>query len=168
MIGLSPVFYSVLFMIIVIDLKAKLMKIILIPILMFLSIQSYAVEFYQCIDAKGQPHYSNLPADSFDSNCKQKSDRYDYLLKQDYSNLSAGFNKYQSEQDQSDNKFSIGGLELMIPHKDMFDSEVAAEELLETTSKRNDPITNLFRDGREALEPVNSNKKQLPNQIEAP
>ncbi|MFT5396419.1 MAG: hypothetical protein ACI85N_001618, partial [Gammaproteobacteria bacterium] len=40
MIGLSPVFYSVLFMIIVIDLKAKLMKIILIPILMFLSIQS--------------------------------------------------------------------------------------------------------------------------------
>lgn len=144
------------------------MKIILIPILMFLSIQSHAVEFYQCIDAKGQAHYSNLPAESFDSNCKQKSDRFDYLLKQDYSNLSDGFKKYQSEQVQSDNKFSIGGLELMIPHKDMFDSDVAAEELLETTAKRNDPITKLFRDGRKTLETVKSNNKQLPSPIETP
>ncbi len=144
------------------------MKIILITILAFISIQSHAVEFYQCIDGNGQRHYSNLPAESYDSNCKQKSDRYDYLLKQDYSQLSDGYNKFQSEQDESNNKLSIGDLELMIPHKDMFDSKVAAEELLETTSKRNDPITKFLREGREGLESINSRQTQLPNLIDTP
>ncbi len=144
------------------------MKLLLIAILMFLSNQTYAVEFYQCIDGSGKPHYTNLPADSFDSNCHQKSDRFDYLLKEDYSNLSDGLNKYKSEQDEIDKKFSIGGLELMIPHKDMFDSEVAAEELLETTAKRNDPITTLFRDGREALESVSPKNTQAPSSTNTP
>ncbi len=68
-------------------MKAKLMKIIIIAVLMVLSHQSYAVEFHQCIDQKGQQHFTNLPPQSLGSNCKETTDRYSYLINQDYSNL---------------------------------------------------------------------------------
>jgi len=144
------------------------MKIILITLLSILPIKVYAIEFYQCVDANGQRHYTNLPAESLDSNCMQNSDRFDYLLKQDYSNLSNGYNRIKSNLGKDKNTFSIGNLELMIPHKDMFDSDVAAEELLETTARRNDPVTRFLREGREALEDASSTNRQSPNSIRTP
>lgn len=126
------------------------MKIILIPILMFLSIQSYAVEFYQCIDAKGQPHYSNLPAESLDSNCKQKSDRYDYLLKQDYSNLENEFNNYtESVIDQEQTDDSLLSIDNIIdPIKDILDPDIALEQLLETSTNADENMATEFFNAR--------------------
>ena len=149
-------------MIIVIDLNSKLMKIILIPILMFLSIQSYAVEFYQCIDGKGQPHYSNLPAESFDSNCKQKSDRYDYLLKQDYSNLENKFNNYtESVIDQEQTDGSLLTIENFIdPVKDILDPDKALDQLLESSTNRDENMATEFFNARtNAIESVLSQEK---------
>jgi hypothetical protein len=63
------------------------MKLLLITIFTIFSVNANAVEFYQCIDEKGQKHLTNLPALSLDSNCKLKVNRYAFIINQDFSNL---------------------------------------------------------------------------------
>ncbi len=72
---------------IAIDIKAKFMKLLIIAVLMLFSLQSYALEFHRCVDEKGRQHFTNLPAQTLDANCKLKTDQYSYMFNQDYSKL---------------------------------------------------------------------------------
>lgn len=135
------------------------MKIIIFISLLFLSTAAYSVEFYRCLDASGKVHLTTMPKSSLDANCRQKTDHFAALLQQDYLNLSNEFKKYEVtvEDDTSGNQpseFSIGDTKFKIPGKHIFDSDAAYEELMETTSKRDDPITNFFRARTDTIESI--------------
>ncbi|GJM06068.1 MAG: hypothetical protein DHS20C09_20640 [marine bacterium B5-7] len=135
-------------------MKAKLMKILFIVLSVLFSSQSYAVEFYQCIDQKGHKHFTNLSADSLDSNCQPKTDRYSYLLGQDYSNLEHKLENYtqifetqELEREQTGDS-AITSKSFIDPVKDLFDSDKALEQLLEASNKREKNMATEFFDAR--------------------
>ncbi len=116
------------------------MKSLIIATLMLISFQLYAVEFYQCIDKKGRQHYTNLPASSLDSNCKQKTDRYSYLINQDYSNIE-NILKNHSEKLETQDQFDDALLSIdnfTDPVKNNLDPEKALEQLLNNTTNKDD------------------------------
>lgn len=138
------------------------MKLLVISTLMIFSIQSYAIEFNLCVDEKGQQHYTNLPAASLDSNCKQKIDRYSYLIEQDYSNLEHRLKNYTEPaevQGQSDD--ALLTIENVIdPIKDLLDPDKALKQLLETsTNKDANMATEFFNARSNAIESVLSQEK---------
>ena len=138
-------------------MKAKLMNVLFIVFSILFSAQSYAVEFYQCVDKKGQQHFTNLPAASLDSNCKQRTDRYTYLLEQDYSDLENRLKNYTVPEDihiqTDDSLLTIDNF--LDPVKDLLDPDKALEQLLETsTSKDANMATEFFNARSDAIESV--------------
>jgi len=138
------------------------MKVLIITVLMLLSVKSYSVEFHKCIDKKGQQHYTNLPAQSLDSNCKQKTDRYSYLLNQDYSNLENRLINYtESVEAQEKTDESLLTIDSFIdPLEDLLDPDKALIQLLETsTNKDGNMATEFFNARTNAVESVLSQEK---------
>jgi trehalose-6-phosphate synthase len=162
MIKVITCVYGVLFIIIAIEIKAKLMKLLIIATLMIFSSQSYAVEFYQCTDKKGRQHFTNLPASSLDSNCKQKTDRYTYLINQDYSNLENKLKNY-SETLETDEQFDDALLSIdnfTDPIKNILDPDKALEQLLDNaTNKDENMATEFFNARSKAIESILSEEK---------
>lgn len=158
----STCVFSVLFIIIAIEMKSKPMKVLIFAVLLFSSIQIYAVEFHQCIDKKGQQHFTNLPAESLDLYCNQKTDRYSYLINQDYSNLENKLKNYiEPVEAQIQTNDSLITTENFIdPIKDILDSDKALEQLLETSTKTDENMATEFFNARSnAIESVLSQEK---------
>jgi len=138
------------------------MKLLIIATLMIFSIPSYAIEFYQCIDKKGLQHFTNLPASSLDSNCKQKTDRYSYLINQDYSNLENKLKNY-SESLETQEQFDDALLSIdnfIEPVKSILDPDKALEQLVENaTNKDENMATEFFNARSKAIESILSEEK---------
>ena len=139
-------------------MKAKHMKILIITILMSFTVQSYAVEFHQCIDKIGQQHFTNLPALSLDSNCKEKTDRYSYLINQDYSNLEQRYKEYlipDVTDQQDDDSLNLKPTDK--PLDQVNDSVLPIDSVMK-------PILDVIDPGN-VLEEVNNRKSQLESVI---
>ena len=132
---------------------AKAMKIKVFVCLLSFSISSSAVEFYRCIDSDGKQHFTNMPESSLNKDCKQNKDHYAVMLEQDYSNLDKEFEKYMAIHEEelqannviNDETINIGDVELKKPGLHIFDPDAAYDELIETTTERDDPITRFLR-----------------------
>lgn len=132
------------------------MKLLLFTLLISISFSSKAIELNSCTDESGNMHYINLPLSSLDSNCKPK-DLYSVMLQQDYDNLSHIYSEHESvsktanviETDTSDslNTDKSNTLTGKLKNKisDIFDSDKALDELIQTTEDRDDFFTNAMR-----------------------
>ncbi len=132
------------------------MKILSFIVLSYVSFSTFAIELYSCTDETGKTHYTNLPKNSLDSNCKAK-DQYAVMLQQDYDNLSHIYSKYESEAEQDDfyentstepfqfseTDFSSDSIKNKVT--DIFDADKALEELMEATEDRDDVFTRAIR-----------------------
>ncbi len=128
------------------------MKLLSFTILMMLSFSAYAVKFYQCIDDKGQAHFTNLPESSLDSNCEQKTDHFSIMLNQDYLNLANEFNKHKVKEDESDEIDSITQ-----PVKDISDPDKALDELVDTSlNKPENAATKFFKARTKTVEQISN------------
>ena len=127
------------------------------------SIPVYAIEFYQCIDSEGQSHFTNLPKSTLDSDCRPKNDQYMVMLNQDYQNLENEFLKYETSEEET---FDILDVTLDSASKsisELFDADMALEELLENTQdKRNNFATDFFKARTEAVESILSEENPVP------
>jgi hypothetical protein len=61
------------------------------------SYHAYAVEFYRCVDDKGQINYTNIKNNALGNACSKTPDIYAFQLNQDYQNLEQLFNPYTDE-----------------------------------------------------------------------
>ncbi|MEO1924972.1 MAG: DUF4124 domain-containing protein [Gammaproteobacteria bacterium] len=138
------------------------MKLLSFTILILFSYSSVAVEFYRCIDDKGQAHFTNLPKSSLDSNCAPK-DRYAMMLGQDYSNLENEFKQYEVKVDESE-ILEFNDIDSTIDEssdktitqsvKDVFDPDKAFDELMSATKDRDDVFTRAMRNRSKAVESI--------------
>lgn len=133
------------------------MKLLLITILTFFSIQIHAVEFYQCTDKKEQQHYTNLPASSLDANCKQKTDRYAYMINQDYSNIENNFKRYteidETQEQIDESLLTIDNFTDTV--QNILDPDKALEQLVENaTNKDENMATEFFNARTKAIESI--------------
>ena len=140
-----------------------------------------AVDFYRCVDENGIAHFTNLPASSLNSNCEQQNDSFSVMLNEDYQNLSQEHEKYEisNVEDSTDfgelnddnaalhmdinrdngadasdeEEMKLFGA-IKIPTKNIFDPDVAEEELFSTIEKRDDVITRAIRGRTKALETI--------------
>jgi len=130
------------------------MKLLLIIIPMILSFSTSAVEFYQCIDDKGQSHFTNLPESSLDSNCGQKADYYTIMLNQDYLNLANEFKKFEVKEEEFEEiRLSLDSITQ--PFMDILDPDKALDELVEASlNKRENAATKFFNARSKAVEQI--------------
>lgn len=133
------------------------MKLLSFIILILYSFTSYAVEFYRCIDDRGQVHFTNLPKSSLESNCTPK-DTYTLMLNQDYQNLANEFKKYEVSADEPED-FELGEIDLSVDSmtksvKDVFDPDKALEQLMQSTEDRDDPFTRAVRGRSKGIEGI--------------
>lgn len=114
------------------------MKILVITSLFLFATNIAAIEFYKCTDEKGQVHFSNLSADTLDSNCNPEDDRYALMLQEDYSNLEIEFNKYNSDltKIENDDESLLQIDSLIHTTKNLMDSDKALDELLENSTNQ--------------------------------
>ena len=121
---------------------------------MIFALPAYSIEFYQCIDSKGQSHYTNLPKNSLDKECRQKDNQYLVMLNQDYQNLENEFLKYETPVEDI-NLIEMSVDTVTKPISDLLDSDKALDELLENTQeKRKNFATEFFRARTEAVKSI--------------
>lgn len=78
------------------------MKFLPLLALWVIAFPAYSVEFYKCVDTDGKSHFTNLPRNSLDRNCVQKTNLYALMLDEDYQNLNMESRKYeQGDNDES-------------------------------------------------------------------
>lgn len=131
------------------------MKLLLFTILMMLSFSTSAVEFYQCIDDKGHPHFTNLPKSSLDSNCSLKTDHFSLMLNQDYLNLANEFKKYEVNKEEELDEIMLSLDSITQPVMDILDPDKALDELVDASlNKRENAATKLFKARSKAVEQI--------------
>lgn len=128
----------------------------LIPVfisLLFISFSSYSVEFYKCVDEKGQIQYSNIKGPKQGTQCIKNEDYYSILLNQDYQNLSNEFKKYEP---QSDAEPDFGDTDLNLNSKPMpgnINPDKALDALVDNSRKQpENTTTNSLKSPANAIE----------------
>lgn len=120
------------------------MKTLLFIVLSSVFYASSAIELYSCTDKTGKTHYTNLPKNSLDTNCKIK-DLHAVMLQQDYNNLK----NIHSKRELGQNDTSTGFIETKI--NDVLDADKAFDELMEATEDRDDVFTRAIRGRTESI-----------------
>lgn len=150
------------------------MKLLIFIACTCISLSSNALELYSCTDKSGKTHYTNLPKNSLDSNCKSKN-LHSVLLKQDYDNLKNIYSKYESLENESDDfskqVLDLNSLEnppdtLKQKVSDIFDSEKAFDELMEATENRDDVFTRAIRGRTTQMKETIDKTHQINNVID--
>jgi len=139
------------------------MKLLSFILLILFSTLSFSIEFYKCVDDKGQSHFTNLPKSSLDSNCGQK-DRYAIMFKEDYSNLVNDLKKQEVNQieeqeeplleEMNDDVGKLSVDTLTQPFKDILNPDKALDQLLEATEDRDDVYTRAMRGRSKGIENI--------------
>lgn len=133
------------------------MKILLFTLLISISISSNAIELNSCTDESGMTHYTNLPINSLDSHCKPK-DLFSTMLQQDYDNLINLYPDYNTEADNVESLNTDKNITLTKKLKnkisDVFDSEKAFDELMQSTEDRDDFFTKAIRGRSEGIKNI--------------
>ena len=140
------------------------MKPLIFVVLMIFPFSTYAVEFHQCIDDKGRSHFTNLSKSSLDSNCRETTDHYSFMLNQDYLRLANELNKVDEiEEEPGSDETMLSIDSITQPVMDLLDPDKALDELVESSSEHDNTATKFFKARTKAIEQIlNEAKPNTP------